>query len=131
MNLKIGVFFVLFLVVFISSCQGTDRLYTTDENDYQENLDDSGDVLIEDNSQDSTYTNNGDYTSEDNVYETQQEDIVTEHEELGENTGCYWDVLWDKLVELSDQDASDEEIYIAMCDINCAELNPSSYQCPY
>ena len=51
-------------------------------------------------------------------------------EEIFEETGCDVDIAIDKIFELAEQNASDEEVLIAMCELDCEELNPADYVCP-
>ena len=51
-------------------------------------------------------------------------------EEIFEETGCEVDLAVDKIFELVEQGASDEEVLITMCEMNCEELNPEEYICP-
>ena len=120
MKLKGGIIFGLLVVMFLSSC-ATQTNFDVDSEDTTTTTD-SGDE-VED-----TYQDTGS-TDDSGNYEVQQETTPpTVDEEMGEGTDCEWCILWETLTGLSQEEASDEEIFAAMCLIGCEELNPENEQ---
>jgi hypothetical protein len=124
--MKRGILILVLLLVLSGCANIKDYRVNGNQEGSEEDYNEDEEVI-----NDEINSNGGGTSSNENTQDSSEDSGENERtqEEIYEETGCDVNEVIDIIFELVEENATDEEIFNAMCENNCEELNPEEYIC--